>query len=67
MVEVGSRIGGEGNGGVMLADIHIGRDAIVAAVLTLQHLSHFGGTISQLKQTLPQYEIVKLKVSHVNA
>jgi len=61
MLEVKAVIGGEGNGGVMLPDVHIGRDAPVAAALTLQHLALFGGTISKLKQTLPQYEIVKLK------
>lgn len=61
MVEVKAVVGGEGNGGVMLPEIHIGRDAPVAAALTLQHLALFGGTISQLKATLPQYEIVKLK------
>ncbi|KYQ89419.1 phosphomannomutase [Tieghemostelium lacteum] len=57
-------IGGEGNGGVMLPDIHIGRDAPVAAALILQLLSNRGGgSISKLKQTLPQYEIVKLKAA----
>lgn len=61
MVELDSIIGGEGNGGVMLPDVHIGRDALVAATLIVQLLSEFEGTISQLKQTLPQYEIVKLK------
>lgn len=61
MVESKAVIGGEGNGGVMLPEIHIGRDAPVAAALTLQHLALFNGTISQLKATLPQYEIVKLK------
>jgi len=61
MKEVNSLIGGEGNGGVMLSKLHIGRDAIVATILTLQHLSTFDGTISKLKSTLPQYEIVKLK------
>jgi len=63
MVATKAVIGGEGNGGVMLPEIHIGRDAPVAAALTLQHLAIFAGTISQLKATLPQYEIVKLKVS----
>eukprot|EP01089_Gocevia_fonbrunei_P014300 TRINITY_DN388_c0_g1_i1.p1 TRINITY_DN388_c0_g1~~TRINITY_DN388_c0_g1_i1.p1 ORF type:complete len:461 (+),score=122.17 TRINITY_DN388_c0_g1_i1:51-1433(+) len=62
MQEVKSVIGGEGNGGVMLTEVHIGRDALVAAVLTLQHLALVGGTIGQLKASLPQYEIVKLKV-----
>jgi len=68
MTETGSLIGGEGNGGVMLGDSHIGRDAIVAATLTLQHLCLFGGSISALKQTLPQYNIIKLKapISGIN-
>lgn len=60
MQEIGAVIGGEGNGGVMLPDIHIGRDAPVAATLALQLLSGFNGTISQLKATLPQYEIAKI-------
>ena len=45
----------------MLPDIHIGRDAPIAAALTLQHLAKFQGTLSELKATLPQWEIVKLK------
>jgi len=57
-----SVIGGEGNGGVMLPDIHIGRDAPVAATLALQMLAIHGGTLSSLKASLPQWEIVKLKV-----
>eukprot|EP01095_Lingulamoeba_sp_RSL-Kostka_P007005 TRINITY_DN2215_c1_g2_i1.p1 TRINITY_DN2215_c1_g2~~TRINITY_DN2215_c1_g2_i1.p1 ORF type:complete len:480 (-),score=183.24 TRINITY_DN2215_c1_g2_i1:145-1584(-) len=61
MVKSNAIIGGEGNGGVILPDIHIGRDAPVAATLVLQHLTNFGKTISQLKATLPQYQIVKLK------
>lgn len=61
MIACGSVIGGEGNGGVMLPDVHIGRDAPVAAALTLVHLAKFGGKLSALKASLPQYEIVKLK------
>jgi len=61
MVEIGSLIGGEGNGGVMLTEVHVGRDAVVAVALTLQHLTSFGGSLQDLKSTLPQYEIVKLK------
>jgi len=55
-------IGGEGNGGVILPDIHLGRDAPIAAALTLQHLLEYGGPISQLRQSLPQYVIVKKKI-----
>jgi len=60
MVEVGAVIGGEGNGGVCLPDIHIGRDAPVAATLALQLLATFDGSISKFKSTLPQYEICKI-------
>lgn len=60
MQAIGAVIGGEGNGGVMLPDIHIGRDAPVAATLVLQLLSTFDGSISKLKLTLPQYEIAKI-------
>ena len=61
MVELNAIIGGEGNGGVMLPDVHIGRDALVAATLIVQLLSGFEGTISEYKKSLPQYQIVKLK------
>ena len=55
MVELNAVIGGEGNGGVMLPEIHIGRDAIVAATLVLQHFAwyrkgHAGsGSLSELR------------------
>jgi phosphomannomutase len=55
-------VGGEGSGGVILPASHIGRDALVGIGLTLQHLAEFGGTISELKQSLPQYMITKGKV-----
>lgn len=55
-------IGGEGNGGVILPDIHLGRDAPIAAVIALQHLLEFGGTISELRGSLPQYTMVKRKI-----
>lgn len=63
MREKGAAIGGEGNGGVILPEIHLGRDAPVAVALTLQHLLEFDGTISKLKAEMPQYSIAKHKVS----
>lgn len=60
--EVGAVVGGEGSGGVILPASHIGRDALVGIGLTLQHLAEFGGTLSELKQTLPQYVITKGRV-----
>lgn len=63
MVRVGAVVGGEGNGGVMLPDVHIGRDAPVAAALILMKLAIEGITLGQLKAKMPQWEIVKLKTS----
>ena len=66
MQEVGALIGGEGNGGVILPEAHLGRDAPVGAALVLQALAESGGTLSQLKQNLPQYYILKDKESIKN-
>ena len=60
--EEGAVIGGEGNGGVILPDVHLGRDAPIAVAITLQHLLEFGGSISELRASLPQYIIVKRKI-----
>lgn len=62
MRELNAVIGGEGNGGVILPDVHLGRDAPIAAAIALQHLLEFGGTISSLHQSLPQYAMAKKKV-----
>ncbi|MEK7249510.1 MAG: phosphoglucosamine mutase [Bacteroidota bacterium] len=62
MKNVGSIIGGEGSGGVILPAVHTGRDAIVGIGLILQLLAEFGGTVSELKATLPQYQIAKGKI-----
>lgn len=62
MREIGAVVGGEGSGGVILPASHIGRDAPVGIGLTLQHLAEFGGTLSELKQTMPQYSITKGKI-----
>jgi phosphomannomutase len=62
MKEIGSVIGGEGSGGVILPDVHLGRDAIVGIGLILQLLAESGTTLSGLKARLPQYSIAKGKV-----
>ncbi len=63
MVEIDALIGGEGNGGVILPEVHLGRDAPVAVALTLQMLTEFGGTMQELRASLPHYEMGKQKVS----
>jgi phosphomannomutase len=62
----GGAIGGEGNGGVILAESHLGRDSLVGAALILDRLVQEEGTISQLKKDLPEYHIIKSKVSSDN-
>ena len=62
MKKVNAVIGGEGSGGVIYPALHYGRDALVGIILTLQHLSEFGKSISKLKEELPQYFITKMKI-----
>ncbi len=63
MREVGALVGGEGSGGVILSASHIGRDALVGIALTLQHLTDFGGSLSEVKKKMPQYSITKGKIN----
>ena len=59
----GAVVGGEGNGGVILPEIHLTRDAHVAAVLVLQLLLETGSTVSELVADAPSYAIVKDSVA----
>jgi len=61
MKEVGAAIGGEGNGGVILPDLHYGRDALVGTALILQHLANTGLKLSEWVAEMPVYHIAKLK------
>jgi phosphomannomutase len=54
-------IGGEGNGGVMLPALHLGRDAPLGLALILHLLASTGATVSQLVKASPRYTIVKAK------
>lgn len=56
-------IGGEGNGGVILPELHVGRDAPAGAALVLQLLLETGRTPSQLVAASPRYVIVKDKLA----
>jgi phosphomannomutase len=66
MREIDAAIGGEGNGGVLLPEAHLGRDSLVAAALVLQLLAEEGKPLSELMRRLPHYEMIKLKVSRKN-
>jgi phosphomannomutase len=55
-------VGGEGNGGVILPDLHLGRDAPLAAALVLQLLSEGEAKLSRIVSDYPRYAIVKDKL-----
>ncbi len=63
MKDVGSPIGGEGNGGIILPALHYGRDAMVGIALVLQALARKGRPVSGLLAKFPKYAIFKKKVS----
>ena len=62
MKEVNAVIGGEGNGGIIYPELHYGRDALVGIALFLSHLAKTGKSISFLRSTYPNYEMIKGKI-----
>lgn len=62
MKEVNAVIGGEGNGGIILPDLHYGRDALIGIALFLTHLAKTKKTAKQLRNSFPDYFISKNKI-----
>ena len=62
MIESGSNLGGEGNGGVILKEAHLGRDSLVAATMILHRMAMTVEPISAIYDGLPQFEIVKDRI-----
>lgn len=62
MEKEGAVVGGEGNGGVILPDVHLTRDSAVAASLVLQMLLETGNSLSEVVRGQPNYVIVKDKL-----
>ena len=62
MHRVGAVVGGEGAGGVILPDLHYGRDALVGTALTLQYLAETGKTLSEIRERYTPYAIAKHKL-----
>ena len=67
MRELNAPIGGEGNGGVILSELHLGRDAPVGVAMLLQMLVEDGEPLSKVIARYPQYRIVKDKLDRPNA
>lgn len=61
MQEVGAVLGGEGNGGVIVPDLHYGRDGLAGTAMVLQHLANESKTLADLRADLPAYTISKNK------
>jgi len=59
-------IGGEGNGGIIVPDLHYGRDALIGIALFLTHLAKSEKSIKQLRNTYPDYFMSKNKITLEN-
>ncbi len=55
-------IGGEGNGGIIVPDLHYGRDALIGIALFLTHLAKTKMTSSALRASYPAYFMSKKKM-----
>ena len=62
MKDVGAVIGGEGNGGIIVPDLHYGRDSLIGIALFLSHFVKKGMPMSELKASYPPYQMAKNKV-----
>ena len=62
MKQTNAVIGGEGNGGIILPELHYGRDALVGIALFLTHLARINRPMSHLKASYPNYIISKNKI-----
>jgi phosphomannomutase len=62
MKAVDAVIGGEGNGGIIVPDLHYGRDALIGIGLFLSALSHHKNGIRSFRSRYPDYFISKNKI-----
>lgn len=62
MKEIGAKIGGEGNGGIIYPELHYGRDSLVGIALFLSHLAEKDMKLSELRASYPAYFMGKKKI-----
>lgn len=62
MKAINAVIGGEGNGGVILPELHYGRDALAGIALVLNLLAEKDIKMSELRDSYPFYTISKNKI-----
>lgn len=63
MEQAGAVVGGEGNGGVILPELHLTRDGGLAAALLLEHLAGENAGLRAAARRWPHYAIVKEKLA----
>lgn len=66
MKEMNAVIGGEGNGGIIVPDLHYGRDALIGIGLFLSSLSSHKNGIRSFRAKYPDYFISKNKIELEN-
>ena len=66
MKELDSAIGGEGNGGVILKESHLGRDSLVASALGLNHLAQSNLPFDKILVDIPRFVMIKDKITLQN-
>ncbi|MEA1881955.1 MAG: phosphoglucosamine mutase [Candidatus Marinimicrobia bacterium] len=62
MLKIGAELGGEGNGGVILKEAHLGRDSMVGTAMVLNRMAQDDKPISEIHAALPQFHIVKDRI-----
>ena len=62
MKEINAVIGGEGNGGIIIPDLHYGRDALIGIGLFLSSLANHKNGIRSFRAKYPDYFISKNKI-----
>ncbi len=62
MLEIDANLGGEGNGGVILREAHLGRDSMVGVTMVLNRLAQSDEQLSKILENLPHFEMVKEKL-----
>jgi len=68
LVERGQTVfGGEGNGGVIYPPVCYGRDSLIGIALVLEYVAARGRPLSELRDRLPQYHMVKAKLTGLPA
>lgn len=62
MIKEGAVAGGEGNGGIMIPEVHCCRDSFTGMALVLDTMAKLDRPISRIIREFPRYKMVKTKI-----